>query len=192
MVSHDATRLGDADLHLFNEGSHLRLWEKLGAHPGTAGGRAGTHFAVWAPAADRVSVIGDWNGWRPDAAPLAPRSDPGIWEGFVPGVTRGARYKYHVASRYGGYQVDKADPLALFAALLWTMTWGLWNSRYWAVLGFQMLLLLEMLASAGGLIQVATIPQFVATTALLAGSAVLFYFMIRAMARIQMPKAPGL
>lgn len=100
-----------------------------------------------------------------------------------------------VVAATGAIHVHGRDPspvpLALFAALLWTMTWGLWNSRYWAVLGFQMLLLLEMLASAGGLIQVATIPQFLATTALLAGSAVLFYFMIRAMARIQMPKAPG-
>lgn len=81
-------------------------------------------------------------------------------------------------------------PLALFAAVLWWMAWGLRNSRYWAVLGFQMLLLLEMLATAGGLVQVATIPQLLATTGLLAGSAVLFYFMIRAMARIQMPKPP--
>src|SRR4029077_2078674 len=107
--------IGDTDLHLFNEGSHLRLWEKLGAHPGTSGGRSGTHFAVWAPAAERVSVVGDWNAWNRDVAPLARRGESGIWEGFVPGVERGARYKYHVASRYAGYRVDKADPLAFLA-----------------------------------------------------------------------------
>ena len=99
MVTGATSLIGDTDLHLFNEGSHLRLWEKLGAHPGTSGARAGTHFAVWAPGAERVSVIGDWNGWNREAAPLAPRGDSGIWEGFVPGVERGARYKYHVASR---------------------------------------------------------------------------------------------
>jgi 1,4-alpha-glucan branching enzyme len=73
MVTGATSLIGDTDLHLFNEGSHLRLWEKLGAHPGTSGARAGTHFAVWAPGAERVSVIGDWNGWNRDAAPLAPR-----------------------------------------------------------------------------------------------------------------------
>jgi 1,4-alpha-glucan branching enzyme len=88
MVTGATSLIGDTDLHLFNEGSHLRLWEKLGAHPGTSGARAGTHFAVWAPGAERVSVIGDWNGWNRDAAPLAPRGDSGIWEGFVPGVER--------------------------------------------------------------------------------------------------------
>ena len=74
----------DTDLHLFNEGSHLRLWEKLGAHPGTADGRSGTHFAVWAPNAERVSVIGDWNGWRRDVAPLARRGDRGSGRASCP------------------------------------------------------------------------------------------------------------
>jgi 1,4-alpha-glucan branching enzyme len=73
MVTGATSLIGDTDLHLFNEGSHLRLWEKLGAHPGTSGARAGTHFAVWAPGAERVSVIGDCNGWNRDAVPLAPR-----------------------------------------------------------------------------------------------------------------------
>lgn len=88
-------------------------------------------------------------------------------------------------------QAPKAFPIALFAGVLWLMVWGLWKARYWAVLGFQMLLVLVLLASALGLVQVSTIPEAVATFGLLAGSGVLFYFMIRAMARIQMPEAPG-
>jgi 1,4-alpha-glucan branching enzyme len=137
MVILDVTLLGDTDLHLFNEGTHLHLWEKLGAHLGTVAGRAGTHFAVWAPGAERVSVIGDWNGWRPDAAPLVERGASGIWEGFVPGVARGMRYKYHVASRYAGYSVDKADPLAFYAerppataSIVWTVDYT-WDDAEW-------------------------------------------------------------
>ncbi len=82
-------------------------------------------------------------------------------------------------------------PLVGFAAVLWLMTWGLWKARYWAVLGFQMLLVLIMLSSALGLVAVGSIPQAIGTLALLGGSAALFYFMIRAMARIQMPQRPG-
>jgi 1,4-alpha-glucan branching enzyme len=137
MVTHDASQLGDTDLHLFNEGSHVRLWEKLGAHPGTAAGRTGTRFAVWAPSAERVSVVGDWNRWLPDATPLAALGSSGIWEGFVPGIARGARYKYHVASRYSGYRVDKADPLAFLAetppdtaSIVWTLDYT-WHDAEW-------------------------------------------------------------
>jgi 1,4-alpha-glucan branching enzyme len=129
--------IGDTDLHLFNEGSHLRLWEKLGAHPGVSDGRTGTWFAVWAPSAERVGVVGDWNRWRPDDALLARCGDSGIWQGFVPGVERGARYKYHVASRYDGYRVDKADPLAFFAetppdtaSIVWTLDYA-WDDAEW-------------------------------------------------------------
>jgi len=82
-------------------------------------------------------------------------------------------------------------PLIVFAAVLWLMTWGLWKARYWAVLGFQMLLVLFMLSSALGLVAVGSVPQAIGTLALLAGSATLFYFMIRAMARIQMPNRPA-
>jgi hypothetical protein len=90
----------------------------------------------------------------------------------------------------GGREI-KPVPVALFAIVAWGMAVGMWRVRYWAVLGFQTLLLLVLLASALGLVQVETIPQAVATVALLLGSGALFYFMIRAMARIQMPRSPG-
>ena len=102
--------LDEQDLYLFNEGSNFRLYEKLGAHPLEAGGAAGTYFAVWAPNANHVSVIGDFNNWERGANPLAPRGASGIWEGFIPGVASGAAYKYHIASSVGGYTVDKTDP----------------------------------------------------------------------------------
>ncbi|MGE0518374.1 MAG: 1,4-alpha-glucan branching protein GlgB [Candidatus Binatia bacterium] len=105
--------LSEQDIYLFNEGTHAHIYEKLGAHPLTVDGTAGTYFALWAPNADHVSVIGDFNGWRPGAHPLAPRGSSGIWEGFLPGVGEGAIYKFHIASRFGGYRVDKADPVAL-------------------------------------------------------------------------------
>jgi hypothetical protein len=82
-------------------------------------------------------------------------------------------------------------PLAVFAAVLWLMTWGLWRARYWAVLGFMMLLVLFMLSSALGLVQVATVLQALGSVVLLLGSGLLFYFLIRALARIQMPERPG-
>ncbi len=109
------SRLGDVDLHLFAEGTHARLFEKLGAHPGKEGGVAGTHFAVWAPNAERVSVVGDFNGWRGGQHPLEPVASSGVWAGFVPGVAAGATYKYAIESRVGGYRVEKADPFG-FAA----------------------------------------------------------------------------
>jgi hypothetical protein len=90
----------------------------------------------------------------------------------------------------GGREI-KPLPIIVFGAVLWAMTIGMWRARYWAVLGFQTVLLLVMLASAFGLVVVGSVFQAVGTTLLLAGSATLFYFMIRAMARIQMPSPPG-
>src|SRR3954463_8006308 len=107
------TLLSEDDLYLFNEGSHYHLYAKLGAHPLTVEGVAGTYFAVWAPNAERVAVMGDFNGWDKGSQALQPRGASGIWEGFVPGVGRGTVYKYHVQSHHHGYRVDKADPYAL-------------------------------------------------------------------------------
>ena len=101
----------DHDVYLFREGTHCTLYEKLGCQL-TA---EGAHFAVWAPNADGVSVIGDFNGWDAEATPMAPRHDSsGIWEAFVPGVTAGAGYKYRIRTR-DGHGLDKADPFAFHA-----------------------------------------------------------------------------
>jgi 1,4-alpha-glucan branching enzyme len=106
---------GDQDVYLFNEGTHYRLYEKLGAHPATVDGHDGTYFAVWAPNAERVSVMGDFNHWDKESHTLSPHGNSGVWEGFLPGVPIGAPYKYHIVSRYAGYHVDKADPFAFYA-----------------------------------------------------------------------------
>ncbi|HXT49616.1 MAG TPA: 1,4-alpha-glucan branching protein GlgB, partial [Thermoanaerobaculia bacterium] len=112
------SRLTADDLHLFNEGTHYRLYEKLGAHPAERDGVAGTYFAVWAPNAKRVSVIGAFSRWRPDAHPLTPRGGSGIWEGFVPRVGPGDLYKLWIESAaHKGFTVDKADPFAFRAQL---------------------------------------------------------------------------
>ncbi len=102
--------LTDYDLYLFGEGTHVRAYNKLGAHPGEMEGRRGVHFAVWAPNAESVSVIGDYNGWDPRSHPMQPQAQAGLWESFIPDIGIGASYKYHIASRVNGYQVDKADP----------------------------------------------------------------------------------
>ncbi len=111
----EVSLLTEDDLYLFNEGSHLRLYEKLGAHCLTVDGVEGVYVAVWAPDAARVTLIGDFNGWDKGANPLRARGSSGIWEGFVPGCTSGSHYKFWVESRYNGYKVEKADPFAVYA-----------------------------------------------------------------------------
>ncbi len=103
--------LGDQDLYLFNEGTHLRLYDKLGSHLTEVDGDPGVHFAVWAPNATRVAVVGDFNGWDGRSHPLAPRGDSGIWEGFIPQVEAGTTYKYRI-TRQDGTDKDKYDPYA--------------------------------------------------------------------------------
>ena len=100
------------DLYLFNQGNHTRLYSCMGAHPQRIAGGWGTTFAVWAPNARSVSVIGDFNAWRADAAPLSPKDHSGIWEGWYGGIGPGSLYKFHIVSRVGDHQVDKADPFA--------------------------------------------------------------------------------
>jgi 1,4-alpha-glucan branching enzyme len=129
--------LSDWDYHLFNEGSHTRLWEKLGSHVVTREGVKGTMFAVWAPNAASVSVMGDWNGWNPDQIQLEDRGPSGIWEGFVPNVGKGAHYKFHIRSKYHGYRVDKADPVGILhetppdtASVVWDLDYQ-WHDSEW-------------------------------------------------------------
>jgi alpha-1,4-glucan:alpha-1,4-glucan 6-glycosyltransferase/4-alpha-glucanotransferase len=114
-VRHDVTRLSADDLHWFNEGTHESIADKLGAHPMMVDGVAGTYFAVWAPAAHAVAVFGDFNGWDRERHPLRVHASSGIWEGFVPGVGTGDRYKYLVAGPAGVQ--EKADPVAAAAEL---------------------------------------------------------------------------
>jgi 1,4-alpha-glucan branching enzyme len=129
--------LTQQDLYLFNEGTHNRLYEKLGAHPGKDKGKEGTHFAVWAPGVERVFVTGDFNHWAKEGQPLHAREQSGIWEGFLPGLTKGDRYKYHVVSRQGGYRVDKADPFGFYhetppqtASIVWELSYQ-WQDDRW-------------------------------------------------------------
>jgi len=132
-VRYDVTLFTGDDTYLFNEGSHYRLHQKLGAHPLSVDGVDGTYFAVWAPDARQVFVMGDFNGWDKTCHPLCSRGQSGIWDGFVPGVGKGALYKYHIVSRYRGYRVDKADPFAVYnevpsntSSIVWELdyTWG--------------------------------------------------------------------
>ena len=103
--------LGEMDLHLFNEGTHRRLWEKLGAHPTTIDDVAGTAFAVWAPTARRVSVIGNFTGWDGRYLPMRSLGSSGVWEIFVPGLGADTLYKYEILARDGELRV-KTDPFA--------------------------------------------------------------------------------
>ena len=101
--------LTDFDLHLLNEGTHYRAWEKLGSHRALVDGIAGVHFAVWAPNAQRVSVIGDFNRWDGRAHPMRKLLAAGIWEIFIPDLADGTCYKYEVRTT-AGHLLDKADP----------------------------------------------------------------------------------
>ena len=122
------------DIYLFKEGSHSGLYREMGCHFDSAGG---AHFRVWAPNARDVSVIGEWNGWLPDADRLAPRWDEsGIWEAHVANVARGQSYKFRVTAR-NGHASDKADPFAFFgevpparASRAWSLDYE-WSDGGW-------------------------------------------------------------
>jgi 1,4-alpha-glucan branching enzyme len=129
--------LTNQDLYLFNEGSNYRLHEKMGAHLVTLKGESGAVFSVWAPNARSVSVVGSFNGWNPKSFYLNSRGSSGIWEGFIPGVTKGALYKFHIESHSKGYNVDKADPLGLLhekpprtASVVWDLDYQ-WSDADW-------------------------------------------------------------
>jgi len=132
-----ASLLTDLDIYLFKQGSDFRLYEKLGSHGITVDGVKGTHFAIWAPNASAVSVIGDFNHWNAALNTLQLRTDDsGIWEGFIADVTVGAIYKYRIVSRDGKI-ADKGDPFAfcwemppLTASRVWELDYA-WNDADW-------------------------------------------------------------
>lgn len=129
--------LTDFDIHLFKTGKHFKLHDKLGAHIVTHQGEKGTYFAVWAPNARFVSVIGNFNHWKDGANRLNPRWDEsGIWEGFIAGVGKGEIYKYAILSNSGEY-LEKADPFAFYAEVApktASVVWApehKWNDKVW-------------------------------------------------------------
>jgi len=124
------SRLTDFDIHLFRSGKHFNLHEKLGAHPSVFQKQEGTYFAVWAPNAQSISVIGNFNYWQVGQHPLHPRWDEsGIWEGFLPGVGKGEAYKFAIHSNTGEY-LEKADPFARFAEVAPRTASIVWDNDY--------------------------------------------------------------
>jgi len=137
-ASDPTSLLTDFDLYLFNEGTHVRIYQKLGAHVVTRGGKQGVEFAVWAPNADAVSVIGEFNSWAPETTPLKQRAASGIWEGFVPGIGQGTLYKYSLKPRFSSKRIDKADPYGFAAELrprtasiVWDLEQYTWADQDW-------------------------------------------------------------
>ncbi|MBP6342420.1 MAG: 1,4-alpha-glucan branching protein GlgB [Candidatus Omnitrophica bacterium] len=135
---YDQTLFTEHDIYLFKEGTHFRLYDKLGAHAMTVDGVHGTYFAVWAPNALKVAVIGNFNAWNRDSHALAVRWDgSGIWEGFIPGIAKGEVYKYFVVSKDHNYQVEKKDPVGFYneiAPKTASVTWDTeyqWNDGDW-------------------------------------------------------------
>ena len=131
--------LTDFDLHLFSEGTHCRIYEKLGAHIITLDGVKGTHFAVWAPNAESVAVIGDFNKWDATKHPMQSLSQSGIWSIFIPGLIEGTIYKYYIRSRVNNYAAEKSDPCGFAsevrpktASVVWDIDKYKWNDSDWA------------------------------------------------------------
>jgi 1,4-alpha-glucan branching enzyme len=134
-----SSRLTEFDIYLFKQGNHCRLYEKLGAHPlVTEDGTAGYYFAVWAPNARSVSIVGNFNEWKNDANSLTARPDgSGLWEGFFPGFEKGNLYKYHVESNSGKYSANRGDPYAFYwevppstAPITWDLDYS-WKDAAW-------------------------------------------------------------
>jgi 1,4-alpha-glucan branching enzyme len=137
-VRYDFSLFSEYDIYLFKKGEHYRLYERLGSHLLEVEGVPGCYFAVWAPNAREVSVVGDFNGWDRSTHPMKVRWDAsGIWEIFIPGVSKGQHYKYHIVSNERGYQVEKADPYACFcekpprkASTVWDLEYE-WQDSAW-------------------------------------------------------------
>lgn len=137
-ISYQHSLLNKDDIFLFNEGTNYQLYQHLGAHLVYDGDLKGVHFAVWAPNAEQVSVIGDFNGWQKTSHPLKQfHMGSGIWEGFIANLDSGMRYKYHIKSRFNQYSVDKRDPFAFYgekppltASMIWDLDYQ-WQDQAW-------------------------------------------------------------
>ncbi|MEW6714698.1 MAG: 1,4-alpha-glucan branching protein GlgB [Nitrospirota bacterium] len=130
--------LTDFDLHLFNEGTHFETYEKFGAHTRIINGVKGVSFAVWAPNARSVSVVGDFNNWDIRRHPMRSRGTSGVWELFIPGIANGEKYKFRVKSKRGDYIEHKADPYAFYfeerprsASIVHNINRYKWNDEEW-------------------------------------------------------------
>ncbi|MBK7477687.1 MAG: 1,4-alpha-glucan branching protein GlgB [Haliscomenobacter sp.] len=125
------------DIYLFKSGKHFRIYEKMGSHIADVEGETGVNFAVWAPNAQQVSVVGNFNHWNQQSHPLLPRLDEsGIWEGFIPGIGKGELYKYHIQTIEGRH-LEKGDPYAFFweippntASIVWDQDYH-WQDASW-------------------------------------------------------------
>ncbi len=129
--------LGELDLHLFQEGNHHRIYDKLGAHLREVGGVRGCSFSVWAPNAQRVSVVGDFNGWDGRVNPMRRWTNVGVWEIFIPGIAENTHYKFEVRGAHGGIQL-KSDPFAFYnqhgiktSSMVWDLDRYGWNDAAW-------------------------------------------------------------
>jgi 1,4-alpha-glucan branching enzyme len=134
----DHSRLTDFDLYLFRQGSHFKMYEKLGAHLSTENGTKGVYFAVWAPNAKTVSVVGAFNEWDATRNTLESRQDgSGIWDGFIPDIGAGTLYKFHIRSNTDKYTANKGDPYAYYweapphtAPIVWNIDYE-WQDTTW-------------------------------------------------------------
>jgi 1,4-alpha-glucan branching enzyme len=129
--------MGEVDLHLFAEGQHWKIYEKFGAHLRTVGDAVGVYFAVWAPNAQRVSVVGDFNDWDGRVNPMRKLIGSGVWELFLPGIKQGAHYKFEICSQTGVVLL-KSDPFAFFnqhgkstASMVYDLERYAWNDTAW-------------------------------------------------------------
>jgi 1,4-alpha-glucan branching enzyme len=129
--------MGEVDLHLFAEGQHWKIYEKLGAHLRTIDGEAGVYFAVWAPNAQRVSIVGDFNGWDGRINPMRKLLGSGVWELFLPGIKEGAHYKFEIRTQVGALLL-KSDPFAFFnqhgistSSLIYNLERYKWSDAQW-------------------------------------------------------------
>ncbi|MCB0057992.1 MAG: 1,4-alpha-glucan branching enzyme, partial [Caldilineaceae bacterium] len=120
-------QLSEFDLYLHGEGNFLESYERFGAHMMTVDGVEGVHFAVWAPNALRVSVVGPFNLWDNRVNVMQMHGESGVWETFIPNLPKGMHYKYSVKSRFMGYEVDKADPYGFYFEVRPTTDSRIWN-----------------------------------------------------------------